>query len=163
MGGPKLQHHLLLRAQVKFLQVPALVQVPDVQLAAVLSRQQQLRVEAVLHHIRRAPFGGDHGVVPEVPPEIVSQILGAALLLPLALQLKRSGIHQEDAARTIATGRTERAAINAVGAAMNSVWRRVAGLLNELFRLDHFHDLGMVVTRFRIHDVNPGRCDTRND
>src|SRR5947209_3742955 len=90
-------------------------------------------------------------------------IMVAALLLPLALQLKRSGIHQEDAARTIATGRTERAAINAVGAAMNSVWRRVAGLLNELFRLDHFHDLGMVVTRFRIHDVNPGRCDTRND
>src|SRR6266700_2444365 len=140
-----------------------LIQVPDVQFASVLSRKQQLRVETALHHIRSAPFGGDHCVVPKVPPEIVSQVLGAALLLPWAFQLKRIRIHEEDAARTIATGRTEGAAINAIGATMNGMWRCVAGLLSELFWLDHFHDLGMVVTRFRIQDVNPGRCDTRND
>ena len=41
--GPKFEHHLLLRAQVNFLQVAALIQIPDVQFVAVLSGQQQLR------------------------------------------------------------------------------------------------------------------------
>ena len=103
MGRTKLQHHLLLRSQVEFLEVATLIQVPDVQFATVLSRKQQLRIEAILHHIRGAPFGGDHGVVPEVPPEVVSQILRTTLLLPGALKLKRIRIHQEDAARTIAS------------------------------------------------------------
>ncbi len=75
--GPKFEHHLLLRAQVNFLQMAALVQIPDVQFVAVLSGQQQLRVDTVLHHVRRAPFGGDHGVVPEVPPEVIGQTLRA--------------------------------------------------------------------------------------
>src|SRR5580704_17874238 len=113
--------------------MPTLVQVPDVQFVTVFSSQQQFRVKAVLYHIRRSPFGGNHGVVPEVPPEVVRQILGAALLLPWALQLKRLRIHQEDAARAIAASRTERATINAVGATMNRVWRCVACLFNELF------------------------------
>ena len=100
---------------------------------------------------------------PEVPPEVVGQILWAVVLLPRALQLKRVGIHQEDAAGTVAAGRTERAAIDAVGATMNGVWRCVARLFNELFRLDHLHDLGMIGVRFRIQDVNPGRPDARHD
>jgi hypothetical protein len=36
--------------------------------------------------MRGAPFGGDHGVVPEMPPEVIRQILRAAVLFPLALQ-----------------------------------------------------------------------------
>ena len=43
VGRPKLEHHLLLRTQINFLQMAAPIQVPDVQLVAVLSAQQQLR------------------------------------------------------------------------------------------------------------------------
>src|SRR5207237_9038568 len=46
---------------------------------------------------------------------------------------------------------------------MNGVWPWLAGLLDELFRLDHFHDLGMIWVRFRIQNVNPGRPDARYD
>src|ERR1700683_4812785 len=161
--GPKLEHHLLLRAQVNFLQVTPLIQVPDVQPAAILSAKQQLRIEAVLHHVRCAPLGTDQGVVPKMPPEIVSQILRAALLLPWALQLKRVGIHQKNPAGAIAAGRTERAAINAVRATVDRVGRCVARLLDELFRFDHLHDLGVLGVSFRIQDVNPRRPDARND
>src|SRR4029077_3596996 len=50
-----------------------------------------------------------------------------------------------------------------VGATMNRVWRCVACLFNELFRLDHFHDLGVLRVRFRVEDVNPRRSDARYD
>src|SRR5579864_1558411 len=44
---------------------------------------------------------------------------------------------------------------------VQSVWRGIAGLLDELFRLDHFHDPGMIGVPFGIQDVNPGRPDAR--
>src|SRR5262249_45092323 len=56
VGGSKLEYHLLLCAQVDFLQMTSLIQVPDMQLVAVLSAQQQLGVHTVLHHVRSAPF-----------------------------------------------------------------------------------------------------------
>ncbi len=89
MGRPQLQHHLLLRAQVQLLQVAARVQVKDVDLVAVFAAQQQLGNDAVLHHVGSAPFGGDHDVMPQMPPEIVSQLLRTAVLFPGSFQLKR--------------------------------------------------------------------------
>src|SRR5215472_14369600 len=97
------------------------IQIPDVQPVTVFSAKQQLRVEAALDHIRGAPFGGDQGIVTEVPPEIVCKILRAAVFLPRSLQLERIGIHQEDSAGTVAAGRPERAAIDGVRATMNGV------------------------------------------
>ena len=163
VGRPQLEHHLLLRTQVELVQVDALVDVPDVQLVAVLARQQQLGVHAVLDHVRRAPFGGDHRVVPEVPPEVVGQLLRAAVLLPLALQLERLRIHQEDAARTVAGRRPERAPIHAVGTAMDRVGGGVAGLPDELLGLDHLHDLRLLRVGLRIEDVDPRRPDAGDD
>src|ERR1700722_7051121 len=93
----------------------------------------------------------------EVPPEVVSQILGAVAPFPRSLKLKCFCIYQEDAAGTVAAGRTERAAVDAVGATMNGVGRCVARLLNELLRLNHLYDLGMIGVRFRIQDMNAGR------
>ena len=81
----------------------ALAQVPDVERVAVLAAQQQLRVDAVLHHVRRAPLAGDHRVVAEVPPEVVGQLL----LRPrscshAAPHLERLVIEHEDAAGAVA-------------------------------------------------------------
>ena len=63
---------------------------PDPRCAACVHtcRQQQLGVNAVLHHVRRAPFGGNHGVVPQVPPEVVCQVLRSSIDLPFALELE---------------------------------------------------------------------------
>ena len=101
--------------------------------------------------------------MPEVPPEVIGQALRASVFFPGSLQLKCVGIHEEDAAGAVAAGRAERAAVNSVGPAMNRVWRRVACLLDEFFRLDDLHDLGMIGVRFRIEDVNPGGRDARHN
>src|SRR5262245_15820001 len=130
---------------------------------AVLAAQQKLRVEAVLHQVGWAPFGGDHGVMPQVPPEVVSQQLRAVLLLPWTLQLESIGVHQEDAAGTIAGGGAERAAIDGVRAAVNGVRRGITGLLDKLFRLDYLHDLRLPGIFLGVKDMKSRRTDARDD
>ena len=163
MRRPQLEHHLLLRAQIQLLHVAPAAQIPDVQLVAVLAAQQQLRVDAVLHHVGRAPRAGDHGVESEVPPEVVRQLLRTAIQLPPAANVERLGIHQEDAARAVAVGRAERAHVDAVRSAVHRVRRGVAGPLGERLRLDHLHDLRLPRIGLRVEDVNPRRVDPRHD
>src|ERR1700749_659233 len=99
----------------------SLVQVPDMNLVAILAGQQQLRVGAVLDHVRRAPFRGDHGVVSQVPPEVVGKLLLAAILFPGALQLEGGSVHQENATEAISAGRPQCAAIDTVWSAVNGM------------------------------------------
>ncbi len=80
----QLQDHLMLGAEIERLQVAPLAQVPDVEGVTVLSAQQQLGIHAVLHHVRRAPFAGDHRVLAQVPGEVVGQVLRPAVPLPRA-------------------------------------------------------------------------------
>src|SRR5215468_8305245 len=134
----------------------ALVQVPDVNLVAVLAGQQQLRVYTVFYHVWRPPFGGDEGVVPQVPPEVIGQLLWATILFPRALQLKCVRIHQENATRGVSGRRSECAPVNAVWSTMKCVGRSVTGFLCELLGLDHLRNLRLPGIRFRIQDVNPG-------
>src|SRR3712207_8390198 len=42
------------------------------------AREEDLRVEAGFYHVRSAPLAGDHGVVAQVPPEVVGEFLGPA-------------------------------------------------------------------------------------
>src|ERR1700761_664827 len=106
----------------------SLVQVPDMNLVAILAGQQQLRVGAVLDHVRRTPFRGDHGVVSEVPPEVVGELLRAAILFPGSLQFEGVSVHQENAARAVSAGRPECAAIDTVRSTVNGMRRGVASL-----------------------------------
>src|SRR5260370_15968990 len=73
------------------------------------------------------------------------------------------GIHHEDGGWTVADSRTQGVAVNANGTTMNIVWRCITRFFDELFRLNHLHDLGMIWVRLRIQDVNPGRPDARYD
>ena len=132
--GPQLEHHLLLGAEVELLQVRAAVEIPHVQRVAVLARQQQLRVHAVLHHVRRAPLAGDHRVVAEVPPEVVGEVLRSAIALPAALDLERLGVEHEDAAGAVAVAVAERVDVDPVGPAVRGVRAAVAGLRGSLRR-----------------------------
>ena len=72
---PQLQHDLVLFAEIDRLGQRAVAQVPEMQPVAVLARRAAARLHAGFHHVGRAPFAGDHGVVPEMPPEIVVEVL----------------------------------------------------------------------------------------
>ena len=137
--GPQLEHHLVLGAEVDLLDVLALLEVPDVELVAVLVAQQQLGLDAALDHVRRAPLGGDDRALVEVPPEVVGQLLRPAVLLPGALDREVLVVEQEDAAGPVAVGVAERGDVDPVGAAVDRVRARVAGLARDLVGLD---DLG---------------------
>src|ERR1700759_1438954 len=141
----------------------SLVQVPDVNLVAIPAGQQQLWVDAVLDHVRRAPFRGNHCVVAQVPPEVVGELLRAAILFPGALQFEGVSIHQKNATGAISAGRTECAAIDAIWSTVNGMRCAVAGLAGELFGLDHLHDFGLSGIRLGVQDVNSRRSDARYD
>ena len=82
MRRPQLEHQLVLFAEIDGLLVLARMQVPEMQAAAVFRAEQDLRHQALLERIGRAPFAGDQGVVAEVPPGIVGKLLLAAIDLP---------------------------------------------------------------------------------
>ena len=52
---PQLEHHLIFRTELELLDVSPLMQIPHVQGIAVLARQQQLRVDAVLRPFAACP------------------------------------------------------------------------------------------------------------
>ena len=102
MSGPQFEDHLVFFAEINRLNVTAAAQVPNVQIMAIFAVEEFVGLQAVLDHIGSAPFAGDHGIMAEMPPEIVGQTLGAAIHFPLAKHIKALVIEQKHAARTIA-------------------------------------------------------------
>jgi hypothetical protein len=69
------ENHLVLLAEVERLNVAPLAQIPNMHLMTVSALQEFLGNDAVLDLIRRAPFAGQQGVLSDMPPEIVAQVL----------------------------------------------------------------------------------------
>ena len=155
MRRAQFENELVFFAEVDLLQVLALVQVPEVQPASILAAEQHLRNEAVLERVRRSPFARHHGVVAEMPPEIIGKLLRSAIHLPLAKHVEAVGIEQEYAPGRLALGVSERIHIYALGAAMNGVQPRIPRLLGDLLRLDDPYDLGVPGVRLGVDDVQP--------
>src|SRR4029078_8238032 len=103
------------------LQVLALVQIPEMQPPAILTAEQDFRHQTVLEGIRGAPFAGDHGVMAEMPPEIIGELLRSAIHLPLAEHIEAFRVEQEDAAGFFALRIAERVDVNAFRSAMDGV------------------------------------------
>jgi hypothetical protein len=101
VGGPELQRHLILLTQVQGLKMPATAQIPHVQPVAVAASHKYLGIQSPLDHVGCAPLAGDHGVVAQVPPEVVSEVLRTALDLPASQRLEGIVVHDEDAARSL--------------------------------------------------------------
>ena len=137
--------------------------VPHVQLASVLAGEQQLGIDAVLHHVGCAPGAGHHRVEPEMPPHVVGQFLRSAIELPASTNLERLRIEQERAARPVAVGRAERAEKNPVRPAVHGVRRRVARAPGNGLRLDDLHDARPSGIGLRVENVNARRVDARHD
>ena len=87
---PQLEHQLILVAEVDGLQMLARVQIPEVQPAAVFGAEQHLGNQAVLEGIGRAPLAGHHGVVTEMPPGVIGELLRAAIHLPAGRARRKS-------------------------------------------------------------------------
>src|SRR5262245_46274500 len=90
-------------------------------------------------------------------------MLGTALLFPFPFQFESLRIHQKNSARSVAARRAQCASANAVRPAWDGMRRRVAGLLDELLRLNHFHDLRLPRIFFRVQNVYPRRPDPWHD
>ena len=69
----------------------ARMQIPDMKRMAILAGKKQFPIHAVFHHGGSAPFARDHGVVTEVPPEIIREILRAAVDFPWSQAETASG------------------------------------------------------------------------
>src|SRR5262249_60085977 len=121
--------------EVDRLQMPAPGEIPEVQLAPIPAAEQHLRDEAVLERVRRAPFARHHGVVAEMPPAVIGELLRPALDLPAAERLERLVIHHEDAARRLPLGVAERRDVDAARTAMGRVRAGGGRLLGDLRRL----------------------------
>src|SRR6476659_565141 len=103
----QLERHLLFLAQIDGLAVSAAPQIKHVKGVAVLTGQQQLGVDAPFDHFRGAPFARDQRVPAEMPPEVVSQKLRAAVELPLSADFERFRIEHENPAWPVALGRSD--------------------------------------------------------
>src|SRR5215469_16858098 len=106
---------------------------------------------------RQSPFTRHHVVARQVPPEIIVQVLRSSIDFPAAQDVKRLAIHDKHARRTfsaVLAATAERADVDTLWTAMDSVGSRVAGLFENLFRLDDFLDFRPSGIRFRIHDIN---------
>src|SRR5829696_5792503 len=106
-------------------------------LMTIAALQEYLGVEPAFDHVRRAPLAGDHGVVAQVPPEVVGEVLRTALDLPSPQRIEALVIHDEDAARSISIGGAKSTHINALRTAMDGVGAAVARPVVQLLRLYH--------------------------
>ena len=80
-----------------------LAKVPNMKTVAVLGAEEQLGIQPAFYHVGSTPFASQHSVVPQVPPEVVSEVLRAAIDLPAPQHLERVMIEDQDATRSIAT------------------------------------------------------------
>jgi hypothetical protein len=74
----------VLVAEIERLQVPAAPQIPHMHPVSVFLAEQELRHDAPLDHTGRSPLAGEQDIVPEMPPEIVGQLLRSPIDLPAA-------------------------------------------------------------------------------
>ena len=104
MRGPEFEYELMLVAEIDRLQVLALVQVPEMQTAAVFRAEQDFRDQAIFESIRRAPLAGDERIMAKMPPDVIGKLLWPAIHFPLAAHLEGLVIHQKNAAWRLALG-----------------------------------------------------------
>ena len=163
MRRPQLEHQLVLVAEIDGLQVLAGVQIPEVQPAAVFGAEQNFGNEAVLEGIGGAPLARHQGVVTEMPPCVIGELLRTAIHFPLAQHVEGFVVHQEHAARSFALAVAESRDINAFRSAVHGVRTRVSRPVGHVARLDHLDDSGTSGVGLGVEDVNARRPQARND
>src|SRR5262249_57516079 len=111
--GRESEQELVFFTEIDLLQVRALGEIPEMQAPAVFAPEQNFRNEAVLEGVGRAPFAGNHGVVAEVPPRVITELLRSTVDLPAAKGFETLVVHDEDAAGRLAVLVSERSDVDA--------------------------------------------------
>jgi hypothetical protein len=86
--GAQLEHNLVLVAEIDTLEELPLREAPEIEVVAEAATEQILGVEAVLDHRWGRPLGGDRDVLVQVPPDVVAEVLLAAIRFPRADHLE---------------------------------------------------------------------------
>src|SRR6516162_3753408 len=126
-------------AEIDGLHVTALPQVPEVEPMTIFVRQKIFGNDPVLELWRQSPFARHHVIARQVPPEIIVELLRAAIDLPTPEHLECLAVHDENAGRAlraVLSSTAQGAHVNALRAAMDRMRSRVTGLPEHLFRLD---------------------------
>jgi hypothetical protein len=124
-------------AQVDPLHESTLGQTPEVQVVPKPPTQQIFGVQPVLEHRRRRPLRRHSGVLPQVPPDVVGEVLLAAVQLERAGDVEGLVVEQRDPAwPVVAVWPTERADEDPARTAVHGVRPRVPGLRGEFVSAD---------------------------
>ena len=67
----ELEYQLVLGAEIDLLHMLALVEIPEMELAAIAAVEKDLRHETVLERVGGSPFAGDERVLAQMPPGII--------------------------------------------------------------------------------------------
>src|SRR5215212_3152099 len=98
-----------------------------------------------------------------MPPEVVVQVLLAAIDLPATKDVESVMVEHEDATGTTPVGGAEGADVDAVRSAVDRVALGVPGLGRDLLRLDRLDDAGPGRVGFGVNDVDPGGAEPGHD
>src|SRR5213596_4220088 len=134
--------------------MPASTQIPDMHLMSIFVAEEEVRLQSVFNHIRRAPFATQQRVESQMPPEIVMQKLWAPTHLPLTKDFERFTIEHENASRAVAIWCPKRANVNAFRAAMNRVRTRIVSARKNLLRFDYLNAFWFSRIRLDVDDMN---------
>src|SRR5579883_490294 len=166
MSRANLERHLMVGAEIDSLHMASSPQIPEMDAVTIFVGKQVLRNETVLKLWRQRPLTRDHIVARQVPPKVIMQLLGTAIDLPAPENVEGLAIHDEDTGRTVRAvlaAATQRTDINALRPAMNRVWPRVPGFLENFFRLNDFVDLSLGRIGLCVDDVDTRGAYAWND
>src|SRR6516225_10181073 len=158
MRRAQLQNHLMFFTEINRLLMPPLSKIPNVQPVTVATGKQMFRIEPVLQFIWYTPFTTNQCVVPEMPPEIISQFLRSTIDFPTPQHVEIKVIQKENSAWAAAVPGAQGANVNSFRTAMYGVRPRVAGAGEHLFGLNDLNDFELCRIRLGIHNVNAARA-----
>src|SRR4029450_8472726 len=144
-------------AKIDGLDVAASPKIPEVNVMAVLVREQVLGDDTVLELRRQSPLARHHVVARQVPPEVVVLGLGSAIDLPAAEDVKRFAVDNEHSRwplGAILAAATKSTHVDAFWPTVDRVRSRVTGFLEHLLGLDDLVNLGRGGIGPGIQDIN---------
>src|SRR6201987_3144615 len=96
-------------------------QIPDMQVVPVFTGKEQLRVDAILDHIRGAPLAGHRDVIAKMPGKIIAELLRTAFDFPTSQRFEAVVVKSKDSAGAVARRRPKSTQINTIGSAMHGM------------------------------------------
>src|SRR5262249_31717631 len=139
-----------------------LLEVPEVDPLPVAARFDVREVEAGLVGVWLAELARDQDVLARLVPEVVVEPRHLAPVLPAPFELEGLRIEDGEAAGALALGVSEHRDDDVVARhAVDGVGPGVAGLLDDLLRLDHLLDPWPPWVVGNVDDVKPRRSESR--